>query len=143
MREDTRLTVIQTADLIRMHPSHLQCLIRRGVFPGPRRTAKGAPYFDGELVDRITEVLRTCIGLNGDEVTFYRRRKKSNNRRTAASRPPATDPYLTDLAACLRQLGYTGQAITPAKLNQTLSTLFGSQRPAIEVAISKVLFHLR
>jgi len=55
--QGARIGVAQAAELANMHPSHFRRLVRSGVFPKPKRTAKSRPYFDYELLTRIAEVL--------------------------------------------------------------------------------------
>jgi len=136
-----RVTIVKAAELANMHPSHFRRLIRRGIFPKPKRTAKGQPYFDYDLLVCVSKVLRTGIGANGEEVTFYRRRKKTNQ--PIRSRRNEADPYLKDLASILTQLGYRTHEITPAKLRASLKAAFGEKSPPVEIAVPKLIPYLR
>ncbi len=55
--EGARLNVAATAGVVSMDPGHFRRLVRRGVFPAPKRTSKGMPYYDHELL-----LLRHRIG---------------------------------------------------------------------------------
>ncbi len=135
-----RFTVVQAAELANMHPAHFRRLCRRGVFPKPKRNAKGRPYFDYELLVRIALVLKTGVAANGDEIMFYRRKPKSNDRRRTSSRPASrkADPYLSDLATIFRKLGAPDKHLTPEALNSLLLAAFGKDRPPIETAVAKL-----
>jgi hypothetical protein len=74
--DGARLNVSRTAELISMEAGHFRRLVRRGVFPTPKRTAKGMPYFDHELLCQIGHVLKSGVGLNNEEISFYRRKPK-------------------------------------------------------------------
>jgi len=136
-----RVTIVKAAELANMHPSHFRRLIRRGILPKPKRTAKGRPYFDYDLLDCISKVLRAGIGANGEEVTFYRRRKKS--KQPIHSRRNDADPYLKDLASILTQLGYRTHEITPTKLRASLKAALGEERPPVEIAVPQLIPYLR
>lgn len=127
-----RLSVSQTAELAGMHPAHLRRLCRRGVFPRPRRSAKGRPYFDFDLLVAIAGVLKSQIGHNGEECTFYRR-----NRRSARQpQRPRPDPYFAALAKALSQVGVPQDRLTKAKLAHRLEAAFGADRPDLPTAIA-------
>ena len=127
--EGTRMNVITTAALFSMDPGHLRRLVRRGVLPRAKRTAKNMPYYDRELVERIQVVLRSGVGCNGEEIAFYRRRAKpqrlprrSGSRDRAASIPGS---YTQSVAEGCRQLGVGDGHLTPAKITRALVEEFG------------------
>ena len=82
-----RLTIVLAAELVKMHPGHFRRLCQRGVFPQPKRTAKGRPYFDYELLSVIANVLKSGVGKNGEEIVFYRRRATNGVTKQSARRP--------------------------------------------------------
>ena len=82
--EGSRLNVTRTAELFHMNVGHLRRLSRRGVLPAPRRTTKQMPYYDFDLLTQIGEVLRTGVGLNAEEVSFYRRKIQTPKKRKDA-----------------------------------------------------------
>jgi len=133
-----RITVVRAAELASMHPAHFRRLVRRGVFPAPKRTAKGRPYFDYDLLGVVALVLRSGVGQNGEEILFYRRRSKSGPAKQRARRvqPAAVvDGYLADLAEGLRQVGVAEDMLKPDKLQAALTEAFGQERPDLAVAI--------
>ena len=140
---DARLTVAAAAELASMHPSHFRRRLADGTFPPPKRTAKGRPFYDYELLSQIAQVIRTGIGENGEEVTFYRRRRRAKAGRRRRARTSAADPYMDDLVACLLQLGFTKQNLAPEKLNAALAAEFGANRPKLEEAIHAIRRQLR
>jgi DNA-binding transcriptional MerR regulator len=129
-----RVTVARAAELAGMHPTHLRRLCRRGIFPKPKRTSKGRPYYDYELLTAIAHILKTGIGMNAEEIMFYRRRAK----RPAAQEPQTMTPYLSDIAAVLRQLGVPERNLTALTLKRTLKQAFGSKWPDVSVAIPEL-----
>lgn len=137
---EARLTVVQTAELANMHPSHLRRLYRKGIFPEPKRTAKGRPYFDYGLLTIIDKVQKTGIAANGEEVTFYRKSRGRAAKRTKSQtrRPKKSDPYLASLAEALRQFKIPKRYLTPHKLAAVLAEVFEGERPDLEVAIPAI-----
>ena len=75
--DGARLNVARSAELVSMDPGHFRRLVRRGVLPAAKRTSKGMPYYDHELLCQIGQVLKSGIRLNNEEVAFYRRKSKS------------------------------------------------------------------
>jgi len=128
-----RVNLVETASLLGMHVGHLQRLIRRGVFPQPKRTAKGLPFFDHGLLLRTTHILKTGVGLNKEEIMFHRRRQKP--KEPGKSKPQA-DPYLQQLSEGLLQVGVPESAIAADKLIDLLAAEFGTNRPELAVAIA-------
>ena len=98
--EDARLNLRRTAELLTMHEGHLRRLVRRGVFPKPKRTAKGLPYFDFELLTMIAGILQRGVGVSGEEVSFYRRKPQSQQRTRRdgrLSRAGSGDAYIASI----------------------------------------------
>jgi hypothetical protein len=94
----SRVTLTRAAELAGMHPAHFRRLIRQGIFPKPRKTAKGRPYFDYDLLARVAGILSTGVGQNGQEVLFYRRKgSKPAVRHVPKPQPP--DNHLASLRA--------------------------------------------
>lgn len=138
-----RYSVAEAAELIGKHPSHLRRLWKRGLLPAPRKTAGGRPYYDDELLAVIRTVMQSGIGLNGEEVLFYRQRAKArrHNRssRSGERKPPvARDPYILSLKDALTQLGIPKDRLEPDAIQAQLAALYGDQRPEIK----KVLHQL-
>ena len=134
----TRLSVVRAAELANMHVAHFRRLVRRGVFPAPKRTAKGRPYFDYELLAAVAGILKGGVGKNGEEIIFYRRKPKTNATRQRSNRPGpvmVADAYLKDLTEGLRQVGVPAVLLTASKLNAALAAEFGNDRPDLATAI--------
>jgi hypothetical protein len=129
----SRVTLTRAAELASMHPAHFRRLIRRGIFPKPKRTAKGRPYFDYDLLARVAEILRSGIAENGQEIVFYRKGKKPAVRHLR--KPQSSDPYLKELTQCLRQMGASKEKLCPENLNAILVDAFGKKRPDLEEAL--------
>ena len=132
--DGARVTVARAAELAGMHPTHFRRLCRRGVFPKPKRTAKGRPYFDYNLLAIIAQVIKTGLGLDGEEILFYRKTAK----RPRPGNTQAMTPYLSDIAAVLRQLGVPEKNLTASTLKRTLKQAFGSTWPDVFVAIPEL-----
>jgi hypothetical protein len=133
--KEARLTVSAAAELAQMHPAHFRRLCRRGVFPKPRKTARGRPYFDFELLTKVAQVLKTGIGANGDEVCFYTKRHTARSRRQRRSHEQP-DRYITDLTKGLSQIGVPKDQLTRTTLKTHLAQEFGTERPDLATAIA-------
>ncbi|HOW74312.1 MAG TPA: hypothetical protein PKY77_27225 [Phycisphaerae bacterium] len=134
--KDVRVTVARAAELVGMHPAHFRRLCRRGVFPPPKRTGRGRPYCDYEVLTEIERVLTTGVGHNGEEVTFYRR---SRSLRPNQKKPfVSPDPYLKDLAEGLGQLGIPRREQSQGKLTRCLAEMFKGERPGLAQAIPAI-----
>ena len=145
--EGARLSVARAATLVSMDPGHFRRLIRRGVFPAPKRTPKGMPFFDFDLLTQIGEVLKSGIGLSGEEISFYRRVPKQARDRSRASRPTRQhsferDDYILNLLEGCRQLGIDNSVLNEASVRSALAAEFGDDRPALERALQAVVRRL-
>lgn len=143
-----RVSVTEAADILGKHPSHLRRLWKRGVIPAPRKTANGRPYFDDELLRVIMAVMESGIGLNGEEVLFYRRRAKTgrHNRKTlSGKRSPTTgsNPYILGLQDALAQLGISKDRLDPDVIQVQLKAAFGNQWPEPETVLPELAKRLR
>lgn len=138
-----RFTVAKAAELANMHPAHFRRLCRRGIFPPPKRTAKGRPYVDYDLLMRVARILKSGVGENGQEVIFYRRKSQSTGKRSERRRDsPAPDPYLRALGDGLKQLGIAKKELRHERLVAVLTAEFGAHRPELSVSIPAVLRRL-
>jgi hypothetical protein len=128
--EGARLNMRRVAELLSMDDGHLRRLVRRGVFPPPRRTSKGLPYYDFELLSVIGGVLKRGVGISGEEVSFYRRKPKNRRprrpRQSSASRAASVDAYIESVAEGCRQLGVGDDHLTPARIRRALLEEYGS-----------------
>jgi hypothetical protein len=139
--DGARLNVSRTAELISMEAGHFRRLVRRGVFPAPKRTSKGMPYFDHELLCQIGNVLKSGVGLNNEEISFYRRQTQtwSPEVTSVTSGPPAG----SQAARCLcrisvegcRQVGVSDDRLDASRVTVLLAAEFAEDRPELQVAI--------
>jgi len=116
-----------------MHPAHFRRLCRRGVFPKPRNTAKGRPYFDYELLVQIAAALKSGVGHNGEECTFYGQRAKRSLHRSQCRRP---DRFIADLRETLAQFGVPQEQLAEPAIRAHLRAAFGRNRPDLATAIA-------
>ena len=139
--QGARLNISRTAELLPMDVGHFRRLIRRGVFPNPKRNGKGKPFYDYDLLVEIAEVLKRGVGKNNEEVTFYRRRSRRSSQRTTAAKreqQPAAADYVEAIAEGCRQLGITDTALEPTKIAAILAAEFHGERPPLAEAIPVV-----
>ena len=85
--KDARLNMTRAAEVVSMNVGHLRRLVRRGVFPKPKRTSKGMPFFDYRLLVQISTILRTGVGSNKGIVRplmndFFLREKQNGGHLT-------------------------------------------------------------
>lgn len=139
--EGARLNVTQTAELVSMNVGHFRRLIRRGVLPPPKKTTKKMPYFDYALLTRIGQVLKAGVGVNGEEISFYRRKTKQQKQqkpRKRENRQDATDAYTESIIEGCKQLGVDVSKLTVSGIKAILSAEFGDERPSLDQAIPTV-----
>lgn len=139
--EGARLNVAATAGVVSMDPGHFRRLVRRGVFPAPKRTSKGMPYYDHELLCQVGRVLKSGVGLNREEISFYRRKPKESRqraRRTHQGRQQAVeqpDSYVAAVVEGCRQVGVGDNLLSVATVTSMLTAEFGDDRPDLQDAI--------
>ena len=135
-----RLNVTRTAELFSMDPGHLRRLCRRGVLPLPKKTAKGRPFYDFELLNQIGEVLRTGVGVNREEISFYRRSKSPRNRRTKGNGRKRTSDSLfieSVIQGCL-QLGIAKDKLDLGTVKKIIAEECGKEQPELREALPVV-----
>lgn len=138
--QGARLNVSRTAEMLPMDVGHFRRLVRRGVFPSPKRTGKGKPYFDYPLLCEIAGILKSGVGKNQEEVAFYRRKPKHDHRRPNGkheSKLPA-DEYVKAIIDGCKQLGLSDADVAPSKIAALLAAEFNGERPPLEQAIPAV-----
>lgn len=141
--QDARLNITKTAELISMHAGHLRRLIRLGIFPAPRRTAKGMPYYDHALLNQVADVLRRGVGVNGQEVAFYSRKPTAARKGRATKRQEAeTSPLIGELLNACRQVGLDSAAAPTSRVASLLRELFPEQQPTVAEAAPAIIQHL-
>ena len=140
--EGARLNVTRTAEFFSMNAGHLRRLSRRGVLPVPKRTAvKAMPFYDYELLVQISEVLRTGVGLNAEEVSFYRRKEKSpKNRRKRAkgSTQPSPDAFVESVIEGCKELGVGKHKLDVATVKKIIADEFGKDEAELRQVIPVV-----
>ncbi len=128
--DGTRMNVTTTAALFSMDPGHFRRLVRRGVLPKAKRTAKNMPYYDRPMLEQMRDVLRSGVGCNGEEIAFYRRRAKPQRLppRNCSERQvePKASRFIESVSEGCRQLGVGDDLLIPAKISRVLVDEFGS-----------------
>ncbi len=141
--QGARLNVSRTAELLPMDVGHFRRLIRRGVFPSPKRTAKGKPFYDYDLLVEIAGVLKAGVGKNSEEIAFYRRQRRAEprprQRRVGSPTQAQSDAYLDAVVEGCRQCGIEAAELTPERVAAVLAQEFGTDRPELAVAIPAVV----
>mgnify|MGYP001042949779 CR=1 FL=1 len=138
--DGARVTVARAAELAGMHPAYFRRLCRRGVFPKPKRTPKGRPYYDYRMLVTIARVIKTGIGLNREEIMF--RQRPAHHNKTPSRKASQPDPLITELIAAFRKLGAPEKEIKPKALKARLRVTFGSERPSFDTAFQELLSQL-
>jgi len=138
--DGARLNVSRTAELVSMDPAHFRRLVRRGVFPSPKKTSKNLPFYDYSLLLKLAEVLKTGIGVSGEEICFYRRKSKKHQPRRRKSREEKKplDEYLLSVIEGCKELGITEDKLDPETVSQILSEEFGDDRPKLREVLPVV-----
>ena len=143
--EGARLNVSETAELVSMETGHFRRLVRRGIFPSPKRTQSGLPFFDHELLLVIADVVKRRVGVNGKEVMMYRRkprtpetRQRRQRRRSEQRQSAAADSYVESILEGCRQVGVPEESLSPDAVLAALTDEFGNERPGLEQAIPVV-----
>ena len=138
--DGARLNVTRTAELVSMDPAHFRRLVRRGVFPSPKRTSKNLPFYDYSLLLKLSEVLKTGIGVSGEEICFYRRKSKKHHSRRRKSREEkkVPDEYVQSVIEGCKELGISADRLDPETVSQILSEEFGDERPKLREVLPVV-----
>ena len=139
--EGARLNITRTAELFSMNAGHLRRLSRRGVLPVPKRTAKGMPYYNFELLTQIGEVLRTGVGLNAEEISFYRRKEKTPRKRkngAQGSTQPSPDAFVESVIEGCRELGIAKDKLDVSTVKQIITDEFGKDEAELRQVIPVV-----
>ena len=140
--EGSRLNITRTAELFHMDAGHLRRLSRRGVLPAPKRTAvKAMPFYDYELLVQISEVLRTGVGLNAEEISFYRRKEKTTTKRknrATGSNHESADTFVESVIEGCRELGVGKDKLDVETVKQVMAAEFNGERPELKDVIPVV-----
>ena len=124
-----------------MDAGHLRRLSRRGVLPAPKRTAKGMPYYGYELLVQISEVLRTGVGLNAEEISFYRRREKTPRKRknkAKGSNHESADSFVQQIIEGCKELGVGKDKLDVETVKQIVAAEFDGAQPELKDVIPVV-----
>ena len=136
--EGSRLNITRTAELFHMDAGHLRRLSRRGVLPSPKRTAKGMPFYDHELLVQFSEVLRTGVGLNAEEISFYRRREKTPRKRknkAKGSNHHSADSFVQQVIEGCKELGIAKDKLDVETVKQIMAAEFNGTHPELKDVI--------
>ncbi len=139
--DGARLNITRTAELFHMDSGHLRRLSRRGVLPAPKRTEKAMPYYDFELLTQIGEVLRTGVGLNAEEISFYRRREKTPRKRknrARGSNHESADSFVQQIIEGCKELGVSKDKLNAEAVTQIVAAEFNGERPELKDVIPVV-----
>ena len=139
--DGARLNITRTAELFRMNAGHLRRLSRRGVLPAPKRTAKAMPYYDFELLTQISEVLRSGVGLNQEEISFYRRREKTTKKsknRAKGNNQQSPDSFVQQIIEGCKELGVGKDKLDVETVKEIVSAEFNGAQPELKDAIPVV-----
>ena len=140
--EGARLNITRTAELFHMNAGHLRRLSRRGVLPAPKRTAvKAMPFYDYELLVQISEVLRTGVGLNAEEISFYRRKEKIPKKRknkAKGSNHESPDAFVQQIIEGCKELGVGKDKLDVEIVQQIVAAEFNGEQPELKDVIPVV-----
>ena len=139
--EGARLNITRTAELFHMDAGHLRRLSRRGVLPAPKRTARAMPYYDFELLTQISEVLRTGVGLNAEEISFYRRKEKTPRKRKHRAKggnQQSADAFVESVIEGCKELGIAKDKLDVETVKQIVSAEFNGEQPELKDVIPVV-----
>ena len=140
--EGARLNVTRTAELFHMDAGHLRRLSRRGVLPAPKRTAvKAMPFYDYELLTQISEVLRSGVGLNQEEISFYRRKEKTPEKRknrAKGSTQQSPDAFVESVIEGCRELGIAKEKLDVSTVKKIIADEFGKDEAELRQVIPVV-----
>ena len=139
--EGARLNITRTAELFHMDAGHLRRLSRRGVLPAPKRTARAMPFYDYELLTQLGEVLRTGVGLNAEEISFYRRKLKTPTKCTNRARgnnQRSPNAFVESIIEGCRELGVGKDKLDVEIVQQIVSAEFNGAQPELKDVIPVV-----
>ncbi len=125
-----------------MDAGHLRRLSRRGVLPAPKRTAvKAMPFYDYELLVQISEVLRTGVGLNAEEISFYGRREKTPKKRknrAKGSNHESADSFVQQIIEGCKELGIAKDKLDVETVKQIVAAEFNGEQAELKDVIPVV-----
>ncbi len=135
---NARLNMVSTAEIFCMTPGHLRRLVRRGVFPEPKRTAKGMPFYDYALLEQIRSIMTGGVGLNDEEISFHRRKKptaRPSSTKKSRQKQQQADLYVESLLEGLRQCGVPEDQLVSGTVSTLVVEEFGQEAVDLEQAL--------
>ena len=139
--KDARLNMTRAAEVVAMNVGHLRRLVRRGVFPKPKRTSKGMPFFDYGLLMQISTILRTGVGQNQEEISFYRRKQKTPKKRkneAKGSNHQSADALVRQVIEGCKELGVPKGKLTIEAVKRIMAAEFNGEQPELKEVIPVV-----
>lgn len=136
--KDARLNMTRTAEVVAMNVGHLRRLVRRGVFPKPKRTGKGMPFFDYGLLVQISTIMRTGVGVNKEEIAFYNRKPKAAKKHKPQAeqrKRPAPDSFIASVIEGCKELGVTKDKLSVEAVKRIMAAEFNGEQPELKHAI--------
>ena len=108
----------------------------------PKRTAvKAMPFYDFELLTQISEVLRTGVGLNAEEISFYRRKEKTPKKRknrAKGSNHESADSFVQQIIKGCKELGVGKDKLDVEIVKQIVAAEFNGEQPELKDVIPVV-----
>lgn len=139
--KDARLNMTRAAEVISMDVGHLKRLVRRGVFPKPKRTNKGMPFFDYRLLVQISTILRAGVGLNKEEIAFYNRKPKAVKKgkpQAKQRKHHSPNPFIASVIEGCKELGIAKDKLTVEAVKQIVAAEFNGEQPELKHVIPVV-----
>ena len=99
------------------------------------------PYYDFELLTQISEVLRTGVGLNAEEISFYRHREKTPKKRknkAKGSNHQSVDSFVQQIIEGCKELGIAKDKLDVETVKQIVSAEFNGTQPELKDVIPVV-----
>jgi hypothetical protein len=99
------------------------------------------PYFDHELLCQIGRRAEVGVGLNNEEISFYRSKPKQWSPEVTRSRQDRQrvdkqpDAYVASVIEGCRQVGVSDDRLDASRVTELLAAEFADDRPELQVAI--------
>ena len=100
------------------------------------------PYYDHDLLIKIAEVLRSGVGLNNEEISFYRRKEKpprSRRKGTKGNNPQSTDAMVQAVIEGCTQLGVPKDKLDPETIRNLVGDCQGELKDVIPAVARRLL----
>ena len=99
------------------------------------------PYYCRDLLVQISEVLRTGVGLNAEEISFYRRREKTPRKRknrAKGSNHESADSFVQQIIEGCKELGVGKDKLDVETVKHIVSAEFNGAQPELKDVIPVV-----